>query len=169
VGTGRNIAFYPPSAEIVGIDISPAMLARAERRRHETTASVELCLMDVTHLAFADNEFDGAVASFLFCVLPEELQLQALRELRRVVKAGRPMRLLDYVRPQGAVRKGISRLWDPWISWAFGASFDHRTLEHVGAAGWDVAEARFVEDDLIRLLELRARRGAKSDACASAR
>jgi ubiquinone/menaquinone biosynthesis C-methylase UbiE len=108
VGTGRNIAFYPHGADVVGIDISPAMLARARQRRHETTASVALCRMDVTRLAFADNEFDGAVASFLFCVLPEELQLQGLRELRRVVKAGRPIRLLDYVRPQGTIRRGIS-------------------------------------------------------------
>ena len=31
VGTGRNIPFYPPSSEMVGIDQSPAMLARATR------------------------------------------------------------------------------------------------------------------------------------------
>ncbi len=33
VGTGRNIPFYPPGAEVIGIDLSPAMLARAEQRR----------------------------------------------------------------------------------------------------------------------------------------
>jgi ubiquinone/menaquinone biosynthesis C-methylase UbiE len=33
IGTGRNIQFYPPGAQVVGIDISPAMLARAERKR----------------------------------------------------------------------------------------------------------------------------------------
>ncbi len=32
VGTGRNFPFYPPFAHVVGIDISPAMLARAVRR-----------------------------------------------------------------------------------------------------------------------------------------
>ena len=31
VGTGRNFPFYPPGSEVVGIDLSPAMLARAER------------------------------------------------------------------------------------------------------------------------------------------
>src|SRR5262245_22873564 len=63
VGTGRNIAYYPPEAQVVGIDISPAMLARAERRRLSLRAEVELHQMDVTNLAFADHYFDGAVAT----------------------------------------------------------------------------------------------------------
>jgi SAM-dependent methyltransferase len=42
VGTGRNFPFYPHGAKIVGIDLSPAMLARAERRRPSAPAEVEL-------------------------------------------------------------------------------------------------------------------------------
>lgn len=155
VGTGRNFPFYPPGAAVVGIDISPAMLARAERRRSRSPASIELCAMDVTDLDFPDKSFDAAVASFLFCVLPEELQLPALRELARVVRAGGHIRLLEYVRPQGAVRRFIARLWEPWISWAYGAGFDHRTEDHVRDAGLDIIEARFVVDDLIKLIDAR--------------
>ena len=33
VGTGRNFPFYPSGSQIIGIDLSPTMLARAERRR----------------------------------------------------------------------------------------------------------------------------------------
>src|SRR5215208_3971527 len=33
VGTGRNMPFYPLRADVVGIDLSPRMLALAERRR----------------------------------------------------------------------------------------------------------------------------------------
>jgi ubiquinone/menaquinone biosynthesis C-methylase UbiE len=32
VGTGRNFPFYTPSSDVVGIDLSPAMLSRAARR-----------------------------------------------------------------------------------------------------------------------------------------
>src|SRR5256885_12979549 len=42
VGTGRNFPFCPPGAKIVGIDLSPAMLARAARRRPSATAEIEL-------------------------------------------------------------------------------------------------------------------------------
>jgi hypothetical protein len=37
VGTGRNFPFYPRNAKIVGIDLSPAMLARAARGRRAFT------------------------------------------------------------------------------------------------------------------------------------
>ena len=50
VGTGRNFAFYPPGSRVVGIDISSAMLARAEPRRKSAAAEVELRQMDVTCL-----------------------------------------------------------------------------------------------------------------------
>src|SRR5436189_1500024 len=80
VGTGRNFPFYPPGAEVVGIDISPAMLTRAEQRRHASAATdVQLRQMDVTDLRFPDRSFDAAVAAFLFCTLPDELQVPALK------------------------------------------------------------------------------------------
>ena len=81
VGTGRNFPFYPTGSSVVGIDISPAMLARAERRRGGSCASIELKQMDVTRLEYPAGSFDAAVATFLFCVLPDELQIAALREI----------------------------------------------------------------------------------------
>ena len=35
VGTGRNFPFYPPGSDVVGIDLSPAMLRHSNRRMHE--------------------------------------------------------------------------------------------------------------------------------------
>lgn len=155
VGTGRNMPFYPRDAEMVGIDLSPAMLARAERRRAALDAKVDLRRMDVTRLDFPDASFDAAVATFLFCVLPEELQAPAMAELGRVVKPGGEIRLLEYVRPTGAFRQVMARLWEPWMRFAYGAGFDRRTEEHVTEAGLEVVEARFVVDDLVKYLTLR--------------
>jgi ubiquinone/menaquinone biosynthesis C-methylase UbiE len=152
VGTGRNFPFYPPGSEIVGIDLSPAMLARAERRRPLATTTVELRQMDVTRLAFPDRSFDAAVATFLFCTLPDELQVAGMRELGRVVKPGGIIRCLEYTSPSGGFRRATTRLWEPWINWAYGAGFDRQTEKRAPEAGLQLFESRFVHDELIKLL-----------------
>jgi len=155
VGTGRNCAYYPPQATVSGIDASPAMLARAHERCPTLAITGRLYQMDVTHLEFPAASFDAAVASFLFCVLPDNQQVPALRELGRVVKPGGVIRLLEYVRPTGWLRRVVTRLWQPWIAWAYGASFDRQTERYVPAAGLELVENRFVVDDLLKLLTLR--------------
>ncbi len=154
VGTGQNCAFYPADAVVFGIDTSRAMLARAHRRCRAIAAG--LYRMDVTELGFPAGSFDAAVATFLFCVLPEQLQLPALRELHRVVRPGGVIRLLEYVRPRAPLRRFVSRLWQPWIAWAYGASFDRQTERHIPAAGLELVESRFVVSDLVKLIEARA-------------
>jgi len=155
VGTGRNAPFYPRGSSIVGIDLSPAMLARAERRRSQAVVPVELRQMDVAHLDFPPASFDAAVATFLICVLADEQQVPALRELQRVVRPGGTVRLLEYVRPRSPLRKLSVAVWEPWVAWAYGAGFDRNTAAHVSAAGLELVEARFVVDELMQLLTVR--------------
>jgi len=156
IGTGRNCPYYPPGAEVSGIDTSPAMLARARQRCLTLAEAGHLFQMDVTALQFPTGSFDAAVASFLFCVLPDDQQVLGLRELGRVVKPGGLIRLLEYVRPKGRFRRAVSRVWQPWVAWAYGASFDRQTEQHAVVAGLEIAESRYVVDDLLKLLTLRA-------------
>jgi len=60
VGAGRNIAFYPPGSEVVGVDLSPAMLKRAARRRTKSAATVRLMAMN---LDFATSASGAVTAS----------------------------------------------------------------------------------------------------------
>jgi ubiquinone/menaquinone biosynthesis C-methylase UbiE len=156
IGTGRNCAFYPPGAIVSGIDTSAAMLSRAQRRCPSVAAGGRLYQMDVTDLKFPTGSFDAAVATFLFCVLPNDLQVPALRELGRVVKPGGLIRLLEYVRPKGTIRRIMSRIWQPWIAWAYGASFDRHTEKHVPKAGLELIESRYVLSDLVKMITARA-------------
>jgi len=155
VGTGRNCAYYPAGAVVSGIDTSPAMLARAEKRCPTLAEGGRLYRMDVTDLRFDAGAFDAAVSSFLFCVLPDALQAPALRELGRVVKPGGTIRLLEYTMPQGFWRRLSVRLWSPWVQWAYGARFDRQTERHAAEAGLAVVDNRFVYADLIKMLTLR--------------
>jgi ubiquinone/menaquinone biosynthesis C-methylase UbiE len=155
VGTGRNIAFYPEGSEVTGIDLSPAMIARARRRGDKLGRAVELREMDVSATAFADNHFDAVIATFLFCVLEKDQQLPALMELARVCRAGGEIRLLDYVYSENPARRFVMRLWAPWVRAVFGAAFDRDTERYVADAGLELVERRFLVSDVIRLLVLR--------------
>jgi hypothetical protein len=111
--------------------------------------------MDVTHLDFPAANFDAAVATFLFCVLAEDEQVVALRELQWVARPGGTIRLLEYVRPRNPWRRLSVVVWEPWVAWAYGASFDRNTAARVSTAGLELAEARFVVDELMQLLTVR--------------
>jgi demethylmenaquinone methyltransferase/2-methoxy-6-polyprenyl-1,4-benzoquinol methylase len=155
VGTGRNMPFYPAGGEVVGIDLSPAMLSRAERRRARLGRKVELHEMDVCATGFPDDHFDAVAASFLFCVLDDDQQGPALRELARICKPGGEIRLLDYTLSENPVRRFVMRLLSPWVRWLYGAAFDRDTKGHIAAAGLELAERRFVYHDVIELLVIR--------------
>src|SRR5258708_25487248 len=149
VGTGRNLPCSPPGSEVVGIDLSPAMLARAERRRPLATTTVELRQMDVTRLDFPDRSLDAAVATFLFCTLPDELQVAGMRELGRVVKPGGIIRCLEYTSPSGGFRRATTRLWEPRINLAYRAGFEPQNEKRAPETGLQLLECRFVSDELV--------------------
>jgi SAM-dependent methyltransferase len=131
------------------------MLAIARERCSFLAATGQLYQTDVSDLQFPTASFDGAVASFLFCVLPDRQQIPALRELGRVVKPGGIIRLMEYVRPKGTLRRVLSYIWQPWIAWAYGASFDRDTERHILLAGLELIDSRYVVDDLMKLLTVR--------------
>src|SRR5713226_4100588 len=70
VGTGKNIPFHPREAQVIGIDISPRMLAGAQRRKKKIRASTELRLGDAQALDLPADSVDAAVATFVFCSAP---------------------------------------------------------------------------------------------------
>ncbi|MEE1554504.1 MAG: class I SAM-dependent methyltransferase, partial [Alphaproteobacteria bacterium] len=155
VGTGRNMAYYPEGAEMVGIDLSAAMLRRAAARKQRTATEVELVEGDIIATSFPDNTFDAVVATFLFCVLAPELQSPALVELARVCKPGGEIRILEYAISGNPIRRFIMRLWAPWVRFAYGAAFDRKTERYLPTAGLRLIETRYLHGDIIKLLITR--------------
>lgn len=152
VGTGRNIAYYPPGSEVFGVDLSPAMLQRAWRRRAKSNSTVRLLEMDLTDLEFADGVFDAAVASFVFCTMSPEVRLAALRSLVRVVRPGGRVRLLEYAPARTRFGRMMVRAWQPWAEWAFGAKLAHDIEPELAKASLKVTGSRYVTRS-IKLIE----------------
>jgi len=87
VGTGKNIPFYPPEAQVIGLDLSPKMLARAQRRKQKLRSQAKLILGDAQVLDLPAASVDAAFATFVFCSVPDPVL--GLRELGRVVRPAR--------------------------------------------------------------------------------
>ncbi|EWY40191.1 type 11 methyltransferase [Skermanella stibiiresistens SB22] len=154
-GTGCNIPFYPRDARVVGVDNSPGMLVRARKRALKEEVRADFLEMDLTRTHFPDNHFDAIAATFVFCVLPEELQLPVLREMRRVCKPDGTIRILDYTLSKKAPVRMMMRVVSPWLNFAFAARYTARYETYLPEAGLITVQNRFVMGDVVKLLELK--------------
>jgi len=113
VGTGLALPCYSPDKRIVGIDLSADMLALARRRVASLRLrNVEgLLEMDAEATEFADGQFDTAVAMFVASVVPNPRRL--LAELRRVVRPGGNILLVNHFAAQGGPRWWVERAMAP--------------------------------------------------------
>ena len=95
VGTGLSLPFYPDHTSVVGIDISPHMLARANQRVFsEGLQNCALGLMDAQNMSFADSSFDKVVAMYIASVIPNPQKM--ISEMRRVCKPGGDLFILNH-------------------------------------------------------------------------
>lgn len=96
-GTGLNFPYYPQRTCGVASELSGAMLEKA--RRKERPRSAHLVQNSAEQLPFADASFDAAFATLVFCSVASPQK--SFAELRRVVKPGGTIALLEHVRPEG--------------------------------------------------------------------
>jgi phosphatidylethanolamine/phosphatidyl-N-methylethanolamine N-methyltransferase len=136
VGTGKNIPFYPYGIQVTGIDLTPGMLARAQERGAKMGIDVSLHLGDVQALNLPDAVFDTAVATFVFCSVPDPVL--GLRELHRVVKPGGQIILMDHVRSEQSILGTLMDFFNPVAVRITGANINRRTVENVRAAGFNI-------------------------------
>jgi len=85
VGTGLSLLYYPNQASVVGIDVSPHMLALANQRIFsEGLRNCHLSLMDAQNMSFADSFFDKVVAMYIASVVPDPQEM--VSEIKWVCK-----------------------------------------------------------------------------------
>jgi ubiquinone/menaquinone biosynthesis C-methylase UbiE len=153
VGTGKNFPFYPEGTRVTAIDISERMLRRARRKVDTSGAKIELHQMDAQDLDFADESFDAAVATFVFCSVPDPMA--GLRELGRVTRSDGAIRLIEHVRIDQPFIGRIMDLFNPVVVRLSGANINRRTVENVRRAGLAVSSVESLSDGLVKLIHAK--------------
>ena len=153
VGTGKNFDYYPADARITAIDFSQEMLKQAAHKKNRKNTPVELHLMDVQSLCFADNSFDTVIGSFVFCSVP--LPLKGLKELYRVCKPGGQVLLLEHVLSSKPVLAKVMNFINPVILALAGANITRNTVKNIKACGFASVRVDERSGDIIKLIEAK--------------
>lgn len=131
-GTGAQArAFAARGASVVGIDLSPRMLAIARRRRRG--AAIRYIEADATSVPERDASFDVASISFTLHEMPASIRARVVRELVRLTRPDGRIVIVDFARPRSRV-------------WRF-------LVEHAMAVFERDAYRDFLRSDLNGLLE----------------
>jgi ubiquinone/menaquinone biosynthesis C-methylase UbiE len=150
VGTGRNFPYHEEEMHVTAIDLSPKMLRRAEARAKRDGVPVSLLTMDAQALDFPDAQFDAAVATFVFCSVPDPVL--GLSEVRRVLKPGGRVYLLEHVLSHKPVLNWLMRHTNGFWRALSGANIARETVANIEAAGFDIVSVEDLRIDIVKLI-----------------
>src|SRR5437588_6087461 len=155
-GNGLNFAFYDPGQveRVEAIEPDTAMLRYARERIATAEVPITLTQAPVEVLPFADETFDSAMATLVFCSVSDPAG--GLREIWRILKPGGKLLLLEHVRSQGTIAGLIQDIHVPVTTRVAGNCLWNRNTERaVAAAGFELEYRRDLGGVLVPMVILR--------------
>src|SRR5262249_24729266 len=145
-----NFVHYPPDAHGVATEFSREMLNIAGTKTRPT--GVQLLQNSAEDLPFKSHSFDAAFATLVFCSV--ERPAQAFAELRRVVRPGGTVVLLEHVRPHGLLGP-VFDLLNVFTKRLFDDHVNRRTAKIVSESGLEVVDVTTRLLGIINLIKCR--------------
>lgn len=103
IAAGRHVG---SSGKVYGIDASPEMIARAGKKAGKAGQGIEFRNASIEALPFQDAQFDVVLSTLILHHLPRQVRENGLREIRRVLKTGGRVLVVDFgqsERPKGLI------------------------------------------------------------------
>jgi ubiquinone/menaquinone biosynthesis C-methylase UbiE len=168
-GTGNEVLdladLVGPKGQVAGIDISPGMLAVAQRKlaARPVATPIDLRVGDARQLPFADGAFAAAYSSFTLELFPAEDIPVVLAEVKRVLRPGGRLAVVSMATVKPGDRASLLEHTYVWMHRHFPHIVDCRPIDVAGvvkAAGLAVDK---VIDLAIWAMPVRAVVGRKKD------
>ena len=160
-GNGLNFPFYEPGkvTRVEAIEPDPAMLSYARGRQAQARVPLNVTQARAEALPFEDGSFDCVVATLVFCSVGDPLR--GFQEIRRVLKPGGTLLLLEHVRAEGRLAAFLQDLITPLTTRFVGnCHWNRNTGQTVLEAGFELRERRSFKAALLPMLFLQATRPA---------
>jgi SAM-dependent methyltransferase len=130
-----------PAAAVCGVDGDPKVLAIAHRKAGRAGADVSFDQALADRLPYPDRSFDRVLSCLVLHHLTREEKLGALREVRRVLRPGGSLHVVDFGRPVNRIGRALAGLFHPSergrdnIEGGLPALFESAGLEDVAETG----------------------------------
>jgi len=155
VGTGRNLKYYQADINLTALDFSPSALKRAVKKARKAVCGINFVHEDACSMeSIPSNHYDWVLATFLCCVIPDELQQLAIEQFVRVLKPGGQFRLLEMMYSNNPTLKRRQDFFTPFVEKIYGARFDRNTLRHLQETDkLTITRTKFLKHDTYFLIE----------------
>jgi len=139
-GSGLNVRWYPPEVtSVTAIEPSDLAWELSAPRRASSDVPVDRAGLDGQRLDLPDDSHDSALVTFSLCTVPDPLL--ALREARRVVRAGGRLHALEHgIAPEESVRRWQRRMEPVQRTVFAGCHLTRDVPALVASAGWRVED-----------------------------
>lgn len=156
-GTGVNLSWYPQDVAVTAIDLRPAHLAAALSKYSQNPRGhlLSVACGNAQKLPFADQVFDSVIGTLVFCSIHEPLT--ALTEIRRVLRPGGRLLLLEHVRGLNPLAKKVTDWLHPvWFALQGECHLNRETAETVAAAGFSITHTSQHAGGVIQIIHASA-------------
>jgi ubiquinone/menaquinone biosynthesis C-methylase UbiE len=141
-GTGLNLPHYERASRVVAVEPDLGMAGRLRKRAPQAAVPVEVVAASAESLPYEDETFDTTVITFVLCSVDDPQA--ALAEVRRVLKPGGRLVVLEHVRGEGRLARWQDRLTPLHRRLAGDCHLNRETRNELAAAGFDVTDVQSV-------------------------